>query len=111
MSGFLGLCTKFGVRAKIHVRRIQQEQKNIARIEEKLTRLFYMKLEGELTSDDYVLRKTNLENEKELILNKIKEIQNETLNDVYKDLEKTFLLNQEYEQALADANDEENVFS
>lgn len=95
---------------EIQVKRIQQEQKNIARIEEKLTRLFDMRLEGELTSDDYVLRKTNLENEKDLISNKIKEIQSETQNDVYKDLEKTFLLNQEYEQALADANDEEKRF-
>lgn len=101
---------EFTMDEKIQRKRVVQEQKVLIKIDEKLNRLFDMRLEGELTSDDYTKRKTNIESEKSFIINKIKEIETETSDDLFKDIRSAFNFNEDYLDAIEKADDEEKRF-
>jgi hypothetical protein len=101
---------EFTMDEKIKQKRVDQEQRAITKIDDKLDRLFDMRLEGELTSDDYTERKSKLQSEKDHILNKITKIESETKDNLFKDIKSAFNFNEDYLDAIEKADDEEKRF-
>ena len=101
---------EFSMDEKIQRKRVTQEETTILKIEEKLERLFDMRLDGELTSNGYTKRKLKLQDEKAHILNKIADIKSETTENTFKDIRSAFNFNEDYLDAIEKADDEEKRF-
>ena len=85
---------------EINQKIVNQRQGEIEKIEAKIETLFDMRLSGDINSEGYSKRKTDLENQKKELEDKIIILKESNNTDIYKDVKQGFNLQTEYQEAM-----------
>ena len=89
---------------------VNQQQGEIRKIDTKIETLFDMRLSGDIDSESYSKRKTDLETQKKELENKITILKESNNTDIYKEVKRGFNLKKEYQEAMEKADIEEKRF-